>query len=420
MAELLRMPEVAANTTEAVLLSWPVPAGTPYSEGDTVAVVETAKAVVEVEAQADGVIHRTLVDEGAEVAVGEPIALIGTRGERVEDVEATLAELGASASATSATSDPIDAKSDVALDVPEADPVPSTPAPDQPGKGNGTRIFASPLARRLARDAGIPVTEISGTGPHRRIVRRDVEVAIAQRERHDAPLPAASADAGVTTRPHTRARRAVAARLTESKQTTPHFYLRASVRVDRLLQLREELNEGSAVRISVNDLIIKAVARAHTEVPAMNVTWGAEVVRSFSTVDLAVAVATVTSLVTPVLRSVELMSITTVARTTQDFVERAKHGRLHQHELEGGSATVTNLGMYGTEEFAAIINPPHASILAVGAARQEPVVADGRLEVGTVIRLTLSVDHRPVDGTIAAQWMRVLVAAIEHPARILA
>jgi pyruvate dehydrogenase E2 component (dihydrolipoamide acetyltransferase) len=131
-------------------------------------------------------------------------------------------------------------------------------------------------------------------------------------------------------------------------------------------------------------------------------------------------VATVTSLVTPVLRSVELMSITTVARTTQDFVERAKHGRLHQHELEGGSATVTNLGMYGTEEFAAIINPPHASILAVGAARQEPVVADGRLEVGTVIRLTLSVDHRPVDGTIAAQWMRVLVAAIEHPARILA
>ena len=417
MPELLRMPEVAANTTEAVLLSWPVPAGTDYSAGEILAVVETAKAVVEVEAEADGVILRTLVDEGAEVAVGEPIALIGAPGERVDDVGATLAALDAP---QTTASEPAAPKADIALDIPEADPVPSAPAPDQPASGNQTRIFASPLARRLARDAGIPVGDISGTGPRRRIVRRDVEVAIAQRERHVPSTSPTSASGGFTEQPHTLARRAVAARLTESKQTAPHFYLRASVKVDRLLQLREELNEDSKVRISINDLIIKAVAHAHTEVSAMNVTWGAEAVRWFSTVDLAVAVSTATGLVTPVLRSVESMSITTVARTTQDFVERAKHGRLHQHELEGGTATVTNLGMYGTEEFAAIINPPHASILAVGSARQEPVVVEGRVEVGTVIRLTLSVDHRPVDGTVAARWMQILVSTIEHPARILA
>ena len=265
----------------------------------------------------------------------------------------------------------------------------------------------------------MPLTEISGTGPHGRIARSDVEAAIARRGRQVAPVPPMSSSAGVVEQPHTLARRTIAARLTESKQTAPHFYLRASARVDRLLQLRDELNMGSAGRISINDLVIKAVARAHTEVPAMNVTWGAQAVRSFNTVDLAVAVSVDTGLVTPVLRSVESMSITTVARTTQDFVERAKHGRLRQHELEGGTATITNLGMYGTEEFTAIINPPHASILAVGAARQEPLVADGHLEVGTVIRLTLSVDHRPVDGTTAAEWMRTLVFAIEHPARIL-
>ena len=419
MPELLRMPEVAADTTEAVLLSWPVPAGTSYSAGEILAVVETAKAVVEVEAEADGVILSTLVDEGAEVAVGEAIALVGKPGEQVGDVEAALAELGVPAitGTPSMLSGPGVARQDIALDIPEADPVPSTPAPDQPG--DGPRIFASPLARRLAREASMPLTEISGTGPHGRIARSDVEAAIARRGRQVAPVPPMSSSAGVVEQPHTLARRTIAARLTESKQTAPHFYLRASARVDRLLQLRDELNMGSAGRISINDLVIKAVARAHTEVPAMNVTWGAQSVRSFNTVDLAVAVSVDTGLVTPVLRSVESMSITTAARTTQDFVERAKHGRLRQHELEGGTATITNLGMYGTEEFTAIINPPHASILAVGAARQEPLVTDGRLEVGTVIRLTLSVDHRPVDGTTAAEWMRTLVFAIEHPARIL-
>ena len=220
--------------------------------------------------------------------------------------------------------------------------------------------------------------------------------------------------------PHSRLRRLVASRLTESKTTAPHFYLRASVRADSLLALRAELNDGAEVRVSVNDLLLKAVARAHVQVPALNVTWTPDAVRQWRSVDVSVAVATDNGLVTPVVRSVDQLSVTAVAQTVRDLAERARAGRLQQHELEGGSISVTNLGMYGTEEFAAIINPPQASILAVGAARQEPVVVDGGLEVATVLRLTLSVDHRPVDGVVAAQWMAALVTLLEHPARVLA
>jgi pyruvate dehydrogenase E2 component (dihydrolipoamide acetyltransferase) len=214
-------------------------------------------------------------------------------------------------------------------------------------------------------------------------------------------------------------RKAVAARLTESKATAPHFYVRGVARVDRLLEMRAELNDGADVRISVNDLIVKAVAKAHQLVPAMNVIWTGEAIRSFSGVDVSVAVATGSGLVTPVLTGVERRSITDVAAATQDFVARAREGRLQQSELEGGSVTVTNLGMYGVEEFAAILNPPQAAILAVGAAKQEAVVTDGRLEVATVLRVTLSVDHRPVDGATAAQWMSAFVGLLERPVRIL-
>jgi pyruvate dehydrogenase E2 component (dihydrolipoamide acetyltransferase) len=214
-------------------------------------------------------------------------------------------------------------------------------------------------------------------------------------------------------------RKAVAARLTQSKTTAPHFYVRGVARVDDLLAMRADLNDGADVRVSVNDLLVKAVARAHQLVPAMNVMWTGEAIRSFTGVDVAVAVATGSGLVTPVLTSVERRSITEIAVATQDFVARAREGRLQQQELEGGSVTVTNLGMYGVDEFAAIINPPQAAILAVGAAKQEAVVTDGRLEVATVLRVTLSVDHRPVDGAVAAQWMTTLVGLLQRPARIL-
>jgi pyruvate dehydrogenase E2 component (dihydrolipoamide acetyltransferase) len=449
--ELLRMPEIAAGSTEAVLSSWSVAENASVSAREVVATVETAKAVVDVEAESDGVILRLLVEPGAEVETGAPIALVGAAGESVTDVEAALRDLGvADGPKTPATVEPDEeSAADVAVEIPEAAPTPSpianaaetaplvgagTSARDQPlpeatnGHRSG-RVFASPLARRLAREAGLAVEQIAGTGPHGRIVRRDVERAQAE----GAVSPPAAQQLGTTGPatgsrdtvgwrdvPHTRLRRLVAERLTESKTTAPHFYLRATVPVDRLLALRAELNDGAETRVSVNDLVVKAVGRAHVAVPELNVTWGPDAVRHYESVDVAVAVATDNGLVTPVLRSVEDMTITTVSRTTRDLAERARSGQLRQHELEGGSISVTNLGMHGTEEFAAIINPPQAAILAVGAARQEPVAVDGRLEVATVMRLTLSVDHRPVDGVVGARWLAALTGLLEHPARILA
>jgi pyruvate dehydrogenase E2 component (dihydrolipoamide acetyltransferase) len=227
------------------------------------------------------------------------------------------------------------------------------------------------------------------------------------------------AAAAFTDVPHSRIRTAVAARLTESKRTTPPFYLRGTANVGRLLKLRRRLNEGP-VRISLNNLVLKAAAQTHVLVPAMNVIWTPDAVRSFSSVDISVAIATERGLVTPVLRSAEQLTISSVATTVRDFVERAKAGRLRQDELEGGSFSVTNLGMFGTEEFAAIINPPQSAILAVGAVREEPIVRKGALRVGSVMRVTLSVDHRPIDGAIAAEWMKVFVSLLEDPVRILA
>ncbi|MCW2579145.1 MAG: 2-oxo acid dehydrogenase subunit, partial [Blastococcus sp.] len=231
--------------------------------------------------------------------------------------------------------------------------------------------------------------------------------------------PAAQESAQYDDQPLSRMRKAVAARLTESKTTAPHFYVRGSARADALLQLRADLNDGAEVRVSVNDLLLKAVAKAHQQVPEMNVVWTGAAIRSFTGVDVSVAVATEKGLVTPVLTGIERRSITDVARATQDFAVRAREGRLQQSELEGGSFTVSNLGMFGVEEFAAIINPPQAAILAVGAARQEAVVTDGRVEAATVLRVTLSVDHRPVDGAVAARWMSAFVSLLERPVRIL-
>jgi pyruvate dehydrogenase E2 component (dihydrolipoamide acetyltransferase) len=234
------------------------------------------------------------------------------------------------------------------------------------------------------------------------------------------PVPQPAAGAGHEDLPNSRIRQATARRLVESKQNAPHFYLRGTARVDRLLALRQEINaDGDALRVSVNDLVVKAVAHAHMRVPEMNVQWLGEATRRFTGVDVAVAVATEAGLVTPVVRDVHTLSLARLAAATRDLASRARERRLQQSELEGGSITVTNLGMYGTEEFAAIINPPQAAILAVGAARQAPVVEDGALAVGSVLTVTLSVDHRPVDGAVAAAWMKALVGLLENPLRIL-
>ncbi len=418
MPELLRMPEVAAGATSAVLSIWPVAAGTEYPLGEIIATIETDKAVVDVEAESAGYIVRTLVAEGAEVAIGAPIALIAAPGEKIDDVDAALAALGMAEAAP--------APAPATADAPTAPPgaTPSAPASiEQPIQQSGDRLFASPLARRIARERGIDLATIQGTGPNGRIRRRDVDAAPAPAAAVTAPshatAVASASAAGFVDVPHSRLRRAIAARLTSSKQTAPHFYLRGSAQVDRLMALRAEINEGEELRVSVNDLILKAVARAHTLVPSVNVIWTDEAIRMFSTVDISVAIATEQGLVTPVLRDVDALSVTQIAAATKDFAARARSGGLRQHELEGGSTSVTNLGMFGTEEFAAIINPPHSSILAVGAATRKPVVVGDEIRIGNVMNVTMSVDHRPIDGATAAEWMKVFIGLLEAPAKIL-
>jgi pyruvate dehydrogenase E2 component (dihydrolipoamide acetyltransferase) len=445
MPRLLRMPEVAAGAAEAVLAEWLVAERAEFAAADTLATVETDKAMVDVEADDAGVLLTTLVAPGAHVEVGAPIAVLGQPGEVVPDIGAVLADLGvaasarpaepatpaaapAAASAPSVTSAPSATASSAAA-APSAAPLAAAPA----GPGGNGRVFASPLARKIARQSGVAVETITGTGPGGRILRRDVEAAVAA---HVAAPPAAAPPAAAPVAaapaagaepprdgdiPHSRQRRAIAARLTESQQTVPHFYLRATVRAGRLVALRAEINSGlgESARVSLNDLVVKAVAAAHQRVPEMNVIWTPDAVRTFATVDVAVAVATDRGLVTPVLRDVTAQTITQVAAHTRDLAARARDGRLRQHELDGGTISVSNLGMYGVEEFAAIINPPHAAILAVGAVRDEPVVEDGAVIPGKVMTVTLSVDHRPVDGVIAARWLAALRELLENPLRVL-
>jgi pyruvate dehydrogenase E2 component (dihydrolipoamide acetyltransferase) len=435
MARLLRMPEVAANAENAVVAGWPIAENTPFAVDDAIAVVETEKAVVDVVADAPGVILKVLVAAGSEVRVGDPIALLGDVGEPIDDLDALLVELGAvggrvpnaaTGRATEHSSTPADRIS-AATTAPAAAAIASV----EPGAGSTSRIFSSPLARRLARDSGVSLAEIIGTGQGGRIVRRDVDGVVEQRAKsHTTPdeldragkalyvgpaEPSAYVDI-----PHTRMRRAIAARLTDSTRDAPHFFVYGTARVDKLLRLRARVNNASSTKVTVNDLVVMAAAGAHVLVPAMNVIWTTDAVRSFSRVDISIAVATDRGLVTPVLRGVEQMKLSTLAAAARTLVDRARSGELRQDDLEGGTLTVTNLGAYGTPNFAAIINPPQAAILAVGAATRAPIVVKKRLRVGTQMNLTLSVDHRPIDGVVAAQWLAALVSLLEEPARILA
>lgn len=418
MATLLRMPEVAAGATEAVLSEWLVRENAPFAAGDPVAVVETDKASVEIAAETDAVILRTLAPAGTLVEVGSPLALLGGDGDQPGDADRLLGELG------------------VGPPAPEPREVPQF-APVQNG-----RIFITPLARKLLKEAGLTPDQVRGTGPNGRIVRRDVEAAIASARRPTptpAPAPApASAPAsapvspsvvrpvagvagdGFREIPHTRLRRAIAERLTVSKQTIPHFSMKRAARIDALLALRTRLNEVSPGKISVNDLVLRAVAVAHQAVPEANVIWTDDALRQYDSADVGVAIAGKSGLVTPVLRGVEKTSPSTIAAQVREFVRQADDGTLRQSDLEGGSITVTNLGMFGVEEFTAIINPPQSSILAVGAGTKTPIVVDDRVEIATLLSLVLSVDHRAIDGAQAARWMAALVRALEEPYRLVA
>ena len=404
MATVVRMPEVLANTSEAVIQAWLVEVGQEIAIGDPLAEIETEKAIVEYAAEVDGILTRLIAEPGTTIAVGDPIALVLAPGETAADIEPGL--LGGAP----ATPEP--------QPVAAGEPVAAT---------NGRRLFATPLVRKLAAERGIDLVALTGTGPGGRIVRRDLDRLPAPEPPPVAePVRAPAAVAqppdqgtGFTDIPLTGMRRAIARRLTESKTTVPHFYVTADCRVDALLELRRTVNAAATVKVSLNDFVLKAVAGALIEVPEANAIWNGDTIRRFVGAHIAVAVAVDGGLLTPVLHDVDTTPLSVLSARVADLAARARAGRLQQPELEGGSFSVSNLGMFGVTEFSAILNPPQSGILAVGGATQRPVVVDGELAVGTVITVTLSADHRVIDGAVAAQWMSAFVRRIENPVTIL-
>lgn len=442
MAEVIRMPNVLAGATEAAIQTWLVAPGAPVAVDQTLAEIETDKAIVELSAESAGAVGRLLVAEGDSVAVGHPILVLLGEGEGDPEIAAALAAAGVGDSAMPPVvieSSAVAAPDVVAVGGGAAEPsLEHPPGSSEVNVARG-RLFASPLVRKLAASSGVELAAVKGTGPNGRVVRRDLERYLAEHEAQsatfsmpnsapetppksaDTAVPAvSSASAGFVDVPLDRMRRAIARRLTESKSTIPHFYLVADCRVDELLRLRASVNASAPRKVSVNDFVLKAVAGAMEEVSAANAIWNEDSIRRFSFVDISVAVATEGGLTTPVIRGVERMSLSVISATVADLAVRARAGRLKQSELEGGSFSVSNLGMYGTAEFAAIINPPQSGILAVGAARDVPVASEnGELAVAKVMTVTLSADHRVLDGAVAAEWLAAFQRRIENPLTIL-
>lgn len=412
MATLLNMPAIVADATEAVLYTWLKEPGDTISAGEPLVEIETEKATVEVEAEQDGILARLIALPGDTVAVGAPIAVLSTTGESEAEIDKVLASAGAPASPQPAAPDTF---------APET----TAPAVTVAARGAGQeRIFSSPLARRLARDSGLDLAALNGSGPDGRILRADVEAAVAAQvpaasSAPAAPAPTLQIPADAEAVPMSRMRLAIARRLTESKTTVPHFYLTVDVQMDELLALRKQVNAATGRKITVNDLVVRAIGLSLRDVPDSNVGFNGDTMHRYGRADISVAIATDGGLLTPVVRGVDSSSLSEISATIADYVERAQTGKIRPDELAGGSFTVSNLGMFGTKEFAAILNPPQAGILAVGAAEPRVVVVDGEPAVATLMTCTLSADHRVVDGAVAARLMAAFRQRIENPLSIL-
>ena len=436
MATEILMPALSPTMEEGTLAKWLVKEGDTVKSGQILAEIETDKATMEFEAVDEGVVGKILVAEGtAGVKVNTPIAVMLDEG---EDASAAAPKAAAPAAAPAA-------------EAPASAPAAAAPAPAAAPVAVGARVFASPLARRIAKEKGLDLSAVKGSGPHGRIVRADVEgaqpvaaapaAAKAEAPKAAAPAPAAAsaamptgmaaetvmkmyADRAYEEVPLDGMRRTIAARLTEAKQTIPHFYLRREVRLDALMAFREQLNkqlEGRGVKLSVNDFIIKACAMALQAVPNANAVWAGDRMLRLKPSDVAVAVAVDGGLFTPVLRDADKKSLSALSAEMKDLAARAKTKKLAPHEYQGGSFAISNLGMMGIENFDAVINPPHGSILAVGAGVKKPVVmADGTIGVATVMSMTLSVDHRVIDGALGAEFLKAVIEALENPMVMLA
>ncbi len=432
------MPALSPTMEEGTLAKWLVKEGDTVSSGDIIAEIETDKATMEFEAVDEGTIGKIIVPEGSEgVKVNALIAVLLEDGEEASDAvpsSASADDAGDKAAATAVSAEPA---------TPTAERS-ATPAPAAPAASDGTRIFASPLARRIAADQGLDLSALRGSGPHGRIVKADVLAAgdapakpaptagPAVSTATPAPAPSVSADAiakiyadrEFTEIPLDGMRKTIAARLTEAKQTIPHFYLRRDIKIDNLLSFRGQLNkqlEARGVKLSVNDFIIKACALALQTVPAANAVWAGDRVLQLTPSDVAVAVAIEGGLFTPVLKDAEQKSLSTLSAEMKDLATRARSKKLAPHEYQGGSFAISNLGMFGIDNFDAVINPPHGAILAVGAGVKKPVIdEDGQVSVATVMSVTLSVDHRVIDGALGAELLQAIVDNLENPMGMLA
>ena len=408
------MPALSPTMTEGTLAKWLVSEGDDVNSGDVIAEIETDKATMEIEAVEEGKVGKILVGEGTEgVKVNELIALL------LEDGEDAGALEGIAAAAAVTPAPEPEAPAAPAAPVPVA----TAPTPAAPAAAPGNRIFASPLARRMAQQAGLELSNVTGSGPNGRIVKRDIEAALASGPPAPAAAPApmpAGVEPAFDFEPASTMRKVIAQRLTESKQTVPHFYLTVDCEIDTLLALRKDLNSRSDdYKISVNDLIIKASGVALRRVPAANASWSGDGIKRYHTADISVAVAIEGGLITPVVRDAGGKGLEAISSEMRDLAERARAGKLMPEEYQGGTFSISNLGMFGIKQFDAVINPPQGAILAVGAGEPRPVVRNGALAVATVMSVTLSVDHRVVDGSVGAEFLAAFKKLIEDPMTML-
>ncbi|MEL0105785.1 MAG: pyruvate dehydrogenase complex dihydrolipoamide acetyltransferase [Rhodospirillaceae bacterium] len=431
------MPALSPTMTEGTLAKWHKKVGDDVQSGDVIAEIETDKATMEVEAVEEGKLGKILVEEGTEgVAVNTLIALI------LEEDEDESALEGVDASPKS------EAKPSKSAEQPsEPSPQPKQQAALQQASGSndGNRIKASPLAKRMAEQAGLDLGQISGSGPNGRIVKSDIEAALsggqpkaaaqaapqaaapASQPAARAPsatVPAVMGEGSFTDEPVSSMRKVIAERLTESKQTIPHFYLTVECEIDALLAMRKDLNDRApkgdgAYKLSVNDFVVRATALAMRKVPTVNASWQGDFIRKFHRVDISVAVATKSGLITPVVKDADNKGLAEISAEVKDLAARAQEGKLLPEEYQGGGFTISNMGMYDVKEFAAIINPPQSAIMAVSTGAQQPVVKDGALAIATVMNCTLSADHRVVDGAVGAEFMAAFKKLIEEPLTML-
>jgi pyruvate dehydrogenase E2 component (dihydrolipoamide acetyltransferase) len=450
----IRMPALSPTMTEGNLARWLKKEGDEVHSGDVIAEIETDKATMEYEAADEGRIGRIIVPEGAQgIKVNQPIAVLLEEGEDQSALDAFAAGAepapAAEPSAAGPRPDPPPLAGEGTSQVGGASP--DSPDNVRGGEGkvevsaNGAapnaagRIFASPLARRMALHAGLDLTAIRGSGSQGRVVKADIDAALAhpalQPTAALAPRPAVATPAAPVfakeqmlalagtppfiEKPHSAMRRVIARRLAESKQTVPHFYLSIDCAIDELLKIRASLNAKSDSKISINDFVIRSAALALRQVPAANASWSDEAILLWQRVDISVAVALDDGLITPIIKGADQKGLAQIAAESQDLAARARAGKLKLEEFQGGTFSISNLGMYGIREFAAVINPPQGCILAVGAGEPRPVVQGGQLAVATVMTCTLSCDHRVVDGVGGAQFLAAFKKLIEDPLTML-